>query len=72
MRSYGKMASMKSKQYEVAFKARVALEAVKGENTIYQVASEYWVNPNQVRQRKEYLLSYFRNGGRGRMRSVTR
>ena len=43
------MASMKRKQYEAAFKARVALEAVKGEKTISQVASEYGVHPNQVR-----------------------
>jgi len=28
------MASMKKKQYEAAFKARVALEAVKGEKTV--------------------------------------
>ncbi len=50
------MASMKRKQYEAAFKARVALEAVKGEKTISQVASEYGVHPNQVRQWKEHLL----------------
>jgi len=47
---------MKRKQYEAAFKARVALEAVKGEKTISQVASEYGVHPNQVRQWKEHLL----------------
>jgi putative transposase len=57
VRRYGKMASMKRKQYEAAFKARVALEAVKGEKTIAQVASEYGVHPNQVRQWKEHLLS---------------
>jgi hypothetical protein len=28
------MSSMKRKQYEAAFKARVALEAVKGEKTV--------------------------------------
>lgn len=50
------MASMKRKQYEAAFKARVALEAVKGEKTVAQVASEYGVHPNQVRQGKEHLL----------------
>ncbi len=32
------MAIMKRKQYEAAFKARVALEAVKGEETVSQVA----------------------------------
>ena len=51
------MASMKRRQYEAAFKARVALEAVKGEKTVAQVASEYGVHPNQVRQWKEHLLN---------------
>ncbi len=51
------MASMKRKQYEAGFKARVALEAVKGEKAIAQVASEYGVHPNQVRQWKEHLLN---------------
>jgi transposase-like protein len=48
---------MKRKQYEAAFKARVALKVVKGEKTIAQVANEYEVHPNQVRQWKEHLLS---------------
>jgi transposase-like protein len=30
----------KRKQYEAAFKARIALEAVKGEKTIAQIASD--------------------------------
>ena len=47
---------MKRKQYEAAFKAKVALEAVKGEKTIARVASEYGVHPNQVRKWKEQLL----------------
>ena len=37
------MAIMKSHQYETAFKAKVALEAVKWEKTVAQIASEYWV-----------------------------
>jgi len=47
---------MKRKQYEAAFKAKVALEAVKGEKTIAQAASEYGVHPNLVRKWKEHLL----------------
>jgi putative transposase len=34
----------------------VALEAVKGEKTVTQIASEYGVHPKQVRQWKEHLL----------------
>ncbi len=44
------MASMKRKQYEAAFKAQVALESVKGEKTVSQIASEYGVHPNRVPQ----------------------
>jgi transposase len=44
------------KQYEAAFKAKVALEAVKGEKTISQIASAYKVHPNQIRQWRLRLL----------------
>jgi putative transposase len=44
------------KQYEAAFKAKVALEALKGEKTIAQIASGYSVHPNQVRQWRQHLL----------------
>jgi len=44
------------KQYEAAFKAKVALEALKGEKTIAQIASESGVHPNQVRQWRQHLL----------------
>jgi transposase-like protein len=44
------------KRYEVVFKVRVALEAVKGEKTIAQLASEFKVHPNQIRQWRQRLL----------------
>jgi transposase-like protein len=44
------------KTYEAAFKAKVALEAVKGEKTITQIASEFSVNPNQICQGRVHLL----------------
>jgi transposase-like protein len=44
------MAIMKRHQYEAAFKAKVAVEAVKGEKTVAQIASEFGVHPNQVRK----------------------
>ena len=51
------MAIMKRQQYQAAFKAKVAPEAVKGEKTVAQIASEFGVHPNQVRKWKDQLLS---------------
>jgi len=48
---------MKRQEYEAAFKAKVTLEAVKGEKTVAQIASEFGVHPNQVRKYKDQLLS---------------
>lgn len=42
--------------HEAAFKAKVALESVKGEKTIAQLASQYSIHPNQIGQWKKVLL----------------
>jgi transposase-like protein len=42
---------MKSKQrrsFSADMKARIALEAIKGQKTIQEIASHYGVHPNQV------------------------
>jgi len=44
------------KSHDAKFKARVALEAVKGEKTIAQISNEYKVHPNQVSLWKKQLL----------------
>ena len=46
----------KRKQYDSRFKASVALEAVKNQKTIAQIASEYGIHPNQVGQWKKKLI----------------
>jgi len=44
------------KTHDAAFKAKVALEAVKGEKTITEIASGHSVHPNQIRQWRAQLL----------------
>lgn len=47
---------IKRKRYDSQFKATVALEAIKNQKTIAQIASDYSVHPNQVGQWKKQLL----------------
>jgi transposase-like protein len=44
------------KNYTARFKAKVALEAVKGAKTLSELASKYEVHPNQIRKWKQQLL----------------
>jgi putative transposase len=44
------------KKYSPNFKAKVALEAVKGEQTLAELASQYSVHPNQITKWKRHLL----------------
>jgi len=46
----------RKKKYTSQFKAKVALEAVKADKTISQIASEYGIHPQQVRAWKKELL----------------
>lgn len=47
---------MKRKKYSDEFKARVALDALKGHKTINELASEYGLHPNQIGQWKKKLI----------------
>ena len=40
----------KRRNHDAGFKARVALEAVKGERTVSELAAEYGVSAERVRQ----------------------
>jgi len=44
------------KKHDPAIKARVALEAIKGEKTAAQISSEYEVHATQVTQWKQELI----------------
>ena len=58
----------KRNQYKGKFKARVALEAIKGDKTIAQLSSIYGVHANQIgkwkRQTIESLPELLSNGKR--------
>jgi len=43
------------KTYNVSFKAKVAIEAIKGERTIAEIASETGVHLNQISLRKKQV-----------------
>lgn len=44
------------RNHSAAFKARVALEAIRGEKTIAQIAAHHEVHPNQVTTWKSQAL----------------
>ena len=45
------------KQYTGAFKAKVALEAIKGQRTVQELASGYGVHPGQITNWKKRLIA---------------
>jgi transposase-like protein len=45
------------KNHNGAFKAKVALEAVKGEKTLAQLSSEFEVHANQIGQWRKQMLT---------------
>lgn len=46
----------KRRNHDAGFKARVALEAVKGERTVSELAADYGVHPTMIHQWKKALL----------------
>jgi transposase-like protein len=57
---------MKRSRYSRELKAKVAIEAIRGQKTVNQIASEYEVHPNQVgvwkKQAVQSLPEAFSNG----------
>jgi putative transposase len=47
---------MQRKQHSAEFKARVALEAIKGLKTVNELATEHGVHPTQIHQWKKQVL----------------
>lgn len=50
------MTKRSRRNHSPAFKAKVALTAVKGEKTLSELAQQFDVHPNQIRQWKDQLL----------------
>jgi putative transposase len=44
------------KQYSGALKAKIAIEAIKGQRTVQEIGSHYEIHPNQITQWKKQLL----------------
>lgn len=54
------MSQSKRKQHSAQFKAKFALEAIKGEKTIAEIASHYSVHPTMIHNWKRQLLKVSR------------
>ena len=50
------MRKRQRKQYSAVVKAKIAVEAVKGQRTIQEIASHYEVHPNMVTKWKKQFL----------------
>ena len=50
------MAESMRKNHDAAFKAKVALEALKGDRTMAELSSEFGVHANQIRQWRQKLV----------------
>lgn len=64
----------KRKQHKPAFKAKVALEALKGEQTVAELSARFGVHATMIHQWKKALLEgasdVFERGGRKRQPEI--
>jgi len=52
------MSKRPRRNHAPAFKARVALDALKGEETLVELSQRYQVHPNQITEWKKQLLEH--------------
>lgn len=48
----------KHRKFSAELKAKIAVEALKGQRTVQEIASSYAVHPNQVTNWKKQLLDF--------------
>lgn len=46
------------RQFSAALKAKIAVEAIKGQKTVQEIGSSFSVHPNQVTNWKKQLLEF--------------
>jgi len=51
--------SKKRRNHSAAFKAKVALEAIKGEQTLSELSTQFALHPNQIQQWKKPVIRRF-------------
>jgi transposase-like protein len=49
--------AVQRRRFSAQFKAKVAIEAVKGQRTVAELAGQYQVHPSQIAQWKKQLLA---------------
>jgi len=47
---------MQRESFSTEFKAKIALEAIKGQRTVNEIANQYSVHPNQATQWKRQAI----------------
>ncbi len=57
--------SVQRKRYSAEEKTRVAIEAIKGQKTLNELAAEYGVHPSQITQWKKQALEEISTGFSG-------
>ena len=60
------MSKNKRKRYSSQFKAKVALEALKGESTVHELSSRFEVHPNMISQWKRQAVAGMADSFKGK------